>query len=877
MRTIRVTVLPLLLLASAASAATLRAGAAEGTLDSPIGLPPAGFTARSVLFGFERADARATPFARLFAPSTAVHTRPGVKAVALTGGGETLVLVKVDLIFSDAYLLRAVEDLASAASGEPLRGRLILSASHSHSSPGRFSQHTGLMAGADTYHEATFRRFAESMAAVVAGALAAREPARLGIAVDPTFDPLGEDRIFRDRRPENDHLAPDGGFLFEPDGVTVDLHAPGARGPAKDPALTLLRVDRADGTPLAVVLVYGIHGTALGDEVFALDAAHPEERHLWISGEAASAVEWKLEESFRRPVVVMHLQGAAGDVAPAGDDLGHRAFARLELAAERARAGAERLWRRTPTDRRVAIRIATRQVEQAFGAVRVERGGAVDWRYPAEPGPPFDGNLLSFEDWHYPLSAALCGGRRFDLGAGGIVELAPEERARVDPDPASPGFGRGLVYGSCVSIEDNLFGLFSSLLDPTFDPLRDRPIPESLSTLVTAVALEGVPVRRGAGEARRSRVLLAAAPGEPTTYWSERLRSRAREEAGFDEAVVVGYAQDHEGYLLLPEDWLSGGATEVKVNLWGPLQGEYLLERLLETSALVASPGPVSADPGPLDPPPGAWSFDPVAPAATPLAGTALEGPLEEVERLETASFEWIGGDPAVDQPRVVLQRRSRRGDWRDVALPSGRPLDDRTHRIVLVYRPEPIRAGPAQIERHRYRAYFQVVEDLPSLEHAAGFRKGTYRFRVEGHAFDGTEVVAYQVCSSPFTVVPTDALELMDLEIGSRSLRGRVVLPPPTGYRLESLTARAGEPISVAGARVRMQHGGATRTDADGRFSLRRTRRGSDLLVEDRFGNRATLRLDEAARRPLQEVRRSAALSRASLRSASSRETRAP
>jgi len=24
---------------------------------------------------------------------------------------------------------------------------------------------------------------------------------------------------------------------------------------------------------------------------------------------------------------------------------------------------------------------------------------------------------------------------------------------------------------------------------------------------------------------------------------------------------VVGYAQDHEGYLLLPEDWLSGGAT----------------------------------------------------------------------------------------------------------------------------------------------------------------------------------------------------------------------------------------------------------------------------------------------------------------------------
>ncbi len=834
-----------LLVATAARASSLRAGAAEGDLEAPLGLPLAGYTSRTELFGFQRADLRAAPFARLFAPSTAIHTRPAVKAVALGSGGETLVLVKVDLVFSDAYLLRAVEDLASAASGENLRGRLILAASHTHNGPGRFTQHTALMAGADSYDEAIFRGFAASIAGVVGRALEAREPARIGVAIDPGFDPLGEDRIFRDRRPENDHLAPDGSFLFGPDGVRVALDAPGARGPAKDPRLALVRIDGAGGRPLAVLLHYGIHGTALGDEVFALDAEHPEEVHLWMSGEAASAVEWKLEESFRRPVVVMHLQGAAGDVAPAGDDLGHSGFARLELVAERARARADRLWRRTATTSHgVGLRVATRPVRQDFEAVRVDRGGRVEWRYVENPTLAYDGNLLTFEDWTHARGAALCGGRAFDLGAGGVVELEPAERAQLDLDPASPGFGRGLVYGSCLAVGEGLFGLFSQILDPTYDPARDIPIPESLSTLVSAVALEGVPLRVGPARERRSRVLLAAAPGEPTTPWSERLRGRARDELGFDESLVVGYAQDHEGYLLLPEDWLSGGATEVQINLWGPLQGEYLLERLLETSAVVAAPGPIDPDPGPLDPAPAVFEPAPVGPAPTPLAGAPLEQPSSVVERLHTVSFEWIGGDPALDRPHVLLQRRSRDGRHRDVRLRSGRPFDDRTHRIVLVYRPEPIQAPPEAIERHRWRAYFQVVEDLPSVASAAGFRAGTYRFRVEGRAFDGSEVVDYELVSDPFRVVPTDDLEVRDLAMGPRTLSGRVVWPAPTGFRLLALDAPADEAIPVAGARVHLRGGAAARTDEEGRFTLARGRRARVLSIADRFGNRASVPL---------------------------------
>jgi neutral ceramidase len=827
--------------------AALRAGAAEGGLDAPIGLPLAGYTERALLFGFQRPDARAAPLTAVFAPSTAVQSRPGVKAVALSAGEATLVLVKVDLIFSDAYLLRAVEDLAMAASGESLRGRIVLAASHSHNSPGRFTQNTALMAGADTYDEATFRRYASSIAGVVVAALAAREDARIGIGIDPEFDPLGRDAIFRDRRPENDHLAPDGTFLLEPDGVRVDLDAPGAQGPDKDPALMLLRVDRADGEPLAAVLHFGIHGTALGAAPLALDSEHLAERHLWVSGEAGSAVEWKLEESFRRRVVVMHLQGAAGDVAPAADDLGHAGFARLEQIGERAREGAARLWRETPTASEIELRVVTRAVAQDAEAIRVDRGGAVEWRYPAEPPSAFDGDVLSFEDWTHPLGAGLCGGKSFGV-ADGVEELAPEERAQVDTDPTSASFGRGLVYGSCLPVDDSTFYTFSSLLDPTFDPELDLPIPESLSTLVTAAALDGVPLwRSGSGATSPSRVLLAAAPGEPTTDWSGRLRQRAKAELDFDEAFVVGYAQDHEGYLLLPEDWLSGGATEVQVNLWGPLQGEYLLERLLEHATLVATPASVDPDPGAPDPPPAVWSFAPPVPRATPLAGTPLQQPDAQVERLHTVSFEWIGGDPVIDQPRIVLQRRSRDGSYRDLHLPSGRPFDDRTHRIVQTYRPEPINARPAQIQQHRYRAWFQVVDDLPTLADVAGFPRGRYRFRVEGERFDGSAQGAYEVVSDPFTIVATDDFAFDSLASDARRLCGRVVLPAAAGFRLESVSAPAGEPIPVEGVLVHGRGGVFAWTDADGRFELPALEAGSSLVADDWFGNHKAVPVPDA------------------------------
>ena len=53
--------------------------------------------------------------------------------------------------------------------------------------------------------------------------------------------------------------------------------------------------------------------------------------------------------------------------------------------------------------------------------------------------------------------------------------------------------------------------------------------------------------------------------------------------------AMVRYAQDHGGYLLRPEDWLSGG-YEPSISFWGPLEGEYVAEQTAAVMAMAMTP-----------------------------------------------------------------------------------------------------------------------------------------------------------------------------------------------------------------------------------------------------------------------------------------------
>ena len=81
-----------------------------------------------------------------------------------------------------------------------------------------------------------------------------------------------------------------------------------------DPTVGVIRVDRGDGTPLAVMVNYACHPVVLGPENLEYSADYPSEMRRY------------LEEQMGHGVMAFFLQGAPGDInpyydkTPLGDD-----------------------------------------------------------------------------------------------------------------------------------------------------------------------------------------------------------------------------------------------------------------------------------------------------------------------------------------------------------------------------------------------------------------------------------------------------------------------------------------------------------------------------------------------------------------------------
>src|SRR6185503_2550219 len=71
---------------------------------------------------------------------------------------------------------------------------------------------------------------------------------------------------------------------------------------AVDRRIGLLRIDKEDGSPLALIANYAIHGTVLGPS------------NLEISGDAPGIVSEYVEQKIGAPV--LFINGAAGNMAP---------------------------------------------------------------------------------------------------------------------------------------------------------------------------------------------------------------------------------------------------------------------------------------------------------------------------------------------------------------------------------------------------------------------------------------------------------------------------------------------------------------------------------------------------------------------------------
>ncbi len=791
------------------AAAGLEAGAAEVVIDVPVGTALGAFTARAGFLGSAgTVDRRKPAISGGFNASIGVELAPRIKVLALGAGGETVVIVKLDLGLVYEGMLFDLEERLD------LHGKVLLTASHSHSA---WAQQTGshvFKVGLGEFRDLVYRRYLDQIEAAARAALDARRPARIGVFHTTAFDP--DDLVTRDRRGDNDELM---------------------GGPRKDDNLFLLRVDDMEGAPIAAVPVFGIHGTINDAD------------NLLASADAPGFVERVLEERIGQGVVVMHLQGAGADVSPTPhgeidcavkpgrDSDPCYVFLKAEGNGRAATAELYDAWSAAgdAMSGELALEMVTRSIEvgpwpETFSV----RGGALSYS-GFDLGREADraifdssGAVISpIDEFNAPVGASLC-----------------ETEYPLFPAGLMPGVDGLPPYGSCVRL-DVAAPVLADLID--LDLPIDAAHPACQSTRTTVSAL------------RIGEYLLAAVPGELSVMMADRIREGSPAADG--KTIAVGYAQGHIGYFMAPEDWLLGG-YEASINGWGPLEAELVMERLLDLLPLAMSgeredgtaggadrvATPSVSDDLPIDDP-------------APAAGTVPDGALPEDLWLRVGSvpqaqpdatvarvsghavFVWIGEDPLSATPVVTLERETSPDTFEPVTRRSGRAVRDGD--LLVVYTPIPLRREGSDPQTHYWSVEWQAVGWLGMLPDVTGFEGvrraplGRYRFHVEGRD--------YQLDSAPFQVTP--AVFQVSAARDGQTIRVSAALHAPKGYRLLDMTAPSNQPVPLRGAAVEVtlaQGSGpdivvSGTTDGDGVLVVDAGADAGDVVsasVADDFGN---------------------------------------
>jgi len=757
----------------------LWAGAAGGTLDLPVGVPLGGFTDRDRALGSSPGpDPRNSDYRTDFVPSAGWQTRIPADVLWLENGVETAILIRVDLIYSFDGLTEAVAAELSERVGRDLGDSVFTMASHSHSSYGPFTKAFILFFGGDFFHQEVFDRLVQQLADLAYSAWESRQEAAIGLGIDPEFDPIGVDQIFRDRRSENDHLP-------GPDGSPT--------GPGhKDPQVSMLRVDGVDGSPIAALFSFGMHGTVLDGS------------NNLISADAPGHITNLLQHRHGGPRW-MFAQGAGGDVSPSGDFSG---MPRLESGAEKAATDLLALYEAIEVSPgAIALEPVHRYVRQGRD-IKVTRNGTVDLRYmpwdPAWSDEPYeadlrvwdeDGSILSpLDEFWSQYGALLCGEPDINIALFGLDVDLP-------------------MYKSCLDV-DKSYSLFRIAFRRFVEDRDDYPLPlpESRTALLGAIGFRSIPVTvLGEGTATEE-VVFAFAPGEVTTLWAQGLRYRAATEKDVPRTVVVGYALDHEGYLLTVDDWLQAG-YEPAITWWGPLQGEHLLERLLDVVKIAATA--LDEDPYWPDFPTSTWYPDwerpPVEPDPTPGAGAPLtelpaylytrDGvvpeqvqPGQQVARVGgIARFTLEGSDPAMGLLNATIEQEQSDGSWQTLSTPTGEPVSDALPDLLITYTPDPLVGTdeqPDPLRRHYYHVEWQALNTWSGLDQVAALPLGRYRFHVSGWSRDPGddsypyEGLAWEQDSEPFEVVSAE-VELSAAVDGTALSLTASYAASPRGYRL--------------------------------------------------------------------------------------------
>jgi hypothetical protein len=280
-----------LLLSGWAQAATLRAGVAK------VDITP---QAKEVMWGFED---RLTPADGTIDPLFA-------RVLVLEAGTQRLALVTLDL--GRSFGPEAIDEIHNAVEKSSGITTLLLSASHTHSAP----------VIQDVYKNgvpAWERAARDKIKHAIQGAADHLSDARIGSGTGIAY--IGHNRL---------KITADGKVSWFERNPTQIPTAP------VDPTVTVIRVDRADGTPLAMVVNYACHPVVFGSGNTRYSADYP------------AVMNSVVEEALGGGALSFFLQGAPGDINPfftqqpmQEDALKMREWTGMKLGKEAARVAKE--------------------------------------------------------------------------------------------------------------------------------------------------------------------------------------------------------------------------------------------------------------------------------------------------------------------------------------------------------------------------------------------------------------------------------------------------------------------------------------------------------------------------------------------------------
>ena len=276
---------------------------------------------------------------------------------------------------------------------------------------------------------------------------------------------------------------------------------------------------------------------------------------------------------------------------------------------------------------------------------------------------------------------------------------------------------------------------------------------------------------------------------------------------GYDLTVPIGMANDYNGYIATYREYQRGDEYRKALTGWGPHSSDYIATRLVWMGRAFRDPDVKVTDSSDdllaaknkVD-----LAFqDRRAEALGEIGATSIaaydallprnggraepERQPDDLERFGATFFSWNGGDNYTDNPKVRVQRLSRRGWVR---------WEDQSGEIPVIVRYPQTEETPAYLaggQRWLWTATFEAFAARFDTGNGGSYTPaGTYRFIVRGKRREADGVKRYRIASRQFEVRDWSGITVDDLRVEPDGTASFAVGPRRT-FDVEGMAAQVG------------------------------------------------------------------------------------